>query len=196
MTWNATGAASSRPATDEKPLVEAAQHGNSEAFARLYEMYVERIFRYVNFRINDDQSAEDVTSEVFLKAWQNITQFHFDGSPFIAWLYQIAHHAVIDQYRSYRPAVLIPETGDMPDPLGDDPEENVDAHLKMDRIRHSIHKLTDEQQEVILLKFIAGFSTEEIARHLGKRQGAIRALQMRALKVLSEDLGWAKKEYE
>ncbi len=191
-----TGTASSEPAAGEKALVQAAQDGNQDAFAQLYDMYVERVYRYVYFRVGDDQSAEDVTSEVFLKAWENLDRYQLRGTPFVAWLYRIAHHIVIDQYRASRPVVPLEYAGEVADPVSNGLEVRVENHIRSANVRRSIQRLTEEQQHVIVMKFIAGFSTEEIARQMGKRQGAVRALQMRALKALAEDLGWMELGHE
>ncbi len=191
-----TGTASSGPAAEEQALVQAAQDGNTNAFAQLYEFYVERVFRYVYFRVSDDQLAEDITSDVFLKAWENLNHYQSRETPFIAWLYRIAHHTVIDQYRASRPVVPLEEAGEMADPPGDSLEKRVESRLRLDEVRHSIRHLTEEQQHVIVMKFIAGFSTQEIAREMGKNEGAVRALQMRALRALAEELGWMEVDHE
>jgi len=192
----ATGTASSEPAAGEHALVRAAQDGNSEAFAQLYDLYVERVFRYVYFRVSDDRTAEDVTSEVFLKAWENLAHYQSRETPFIAWLYRIAHHTVIDHYRASRASIPLEEVGEMADPVQADLEDGMENHIQSAQLRRSIQRLTREQQQVVILKFVVGLSTQEIARQMGKRQGAVRALQMRALKALAQDLGWMEWQYE
>jgi RNA polymerase sigma-70 factor, ECF subfamily len=192
----ANGTAPPQPVAEEKALVQAAQAGAAEAFARLYDLYVERIFRYVYFRVSDDQLAEDITSEVFLKAWENLDHYRWHDKPFIAWLYSIAHHAVIDQYRAARPSIALDEAAAQYISIENGMEESLDQHLRSETVRKSLQRLTGDQQEVLTLRFIAGLSTEEIARQMGKRQGAVRALQMRALKALAEDLGILELNYE
>src|SRR5215208_2275979 len=88
------------PLADEPHLVRQAKTGNSEAFGQLYDAYLERIYRFVYFRVEDQQTAEDITSQVFLKAWSNLDRFSFSRTPYLAWLYTIAHNAVIDHYRT------------------------------------------------------------------------------------------------
>ena len=85
---------------DEARLVHQAKSGNSEAFAQLYDAYVERVYRYILFRVSEDVTTEDLVSQVFLKAWQNLDRYKTGGSPFIAWLYTIARNLVIDYYRA------------------------------------------------------------------------------------------------
>jgi len=88
------------PLSNERQLVLQAQDGNPEAFGQLYDAYMERIYRFVYFRVEDEQTAEDITSQVFLKAWSNLDRFSFNRTPYLAWLYTIAHNAVIDHYRT------------------------------------------------------------------------------------------------
>ena len=84
------------PLSDEATLVRQAKTGDSDSFGTLYDAYLERIYRFVYFRVEDQQTAEDITSQVFLKAWENLGRFQIGGTPFLAWLYTIAHNAVID----------------------------------------------------------------------------------------------------
>src|SRR3990172_3766788 len=92
-------AARVRPLADEKHFVHQAKSGDADAFARLYDAYVERVYRYIFFRVADDQTAEDLTSLVFLRVWEHLSRYRLDGS-FLAWLYTIARNAVIDHYRT------------------------------------------------------------------------------------------------
>lgn len=175
-----------RAVEDESSLVRQARAGNAEAFAQLYDAYMERVYRYVYFRVSDRQTAEDITSQVFLRAWEHIRKYRLDGS-FLAWLYTIARNAVIDNYRTRKPLVALDDVVPVP---ADTPAPQEVAELRFDSeaLRGAIRYLTDEQQHVITLKFIAGYSTDEIARALRKRPGAIRALQMRALQALARHL--------
>src|ERR1700755_29782 len=97
--------ASLDPVTDELALVRRSQVGEQDAFARLYDAYVERIYRYIYFRVADQQVAEDITSQVFLKAWEKLSSYQSGSTPFIAWLYRIAHNAVIDSYRTKKVSI-------------------------------------------------------------------------------------------
>lgn len=183
------------PLADEPQLVRQAKTGDSEAFGSLYDAYLERIYRFVYFRVEDQQTAEDITSQVFLKAWENLGRFHIGGAPFLAWLYTIAHNAVIDYYRTRKVTAALDDVR-LSDPGHAEFVENgIDSAVEMDSIKIALQTLTDDQRQVLLLKFIDEMSNEEIARHLGKREGAIRALQMRGLKALAKRLA-EKKNYE
>lgn len=173
------------PAPDETVLVRKAKSGNAEAFGALYDAYVERVYRYIYFRVTDDQTTEDLTSQVFLKAWEHLDRYKPGGSPFIAWLYTIARNAVIDYYRTRKQTVPLEEVGALAveeEALDDRMERQFDVYI----LRTGLQQLTEEQQQVLTLKFMAKLTTEEVARIMGKREGAIRALQMRALQTLAK----------
>ncbi len=168
---------------DEKRLVDRAQSGDGEAFARLYEAYFDRVYRFIFFRVTDDQIAEDLASQVFLKAWENLHRYHPRG-PFLAWLYAIARNTVIDNYRTRKQTVSLEEAAPIasPDLRLDD---RVQLEFDVEILQAAMQHLTQEQQEVITLRFIADYDTAQIAKHMGKSEGAIRALQMRALQALA-----------
>jgi RNA polymerase sigma-70 factor (ECF subfamily) len=173
------------PLLDEADLIRRAKSGESEAFGHLYDAYVERVYRYVYFRVSDDALTEDLTSQVFLKAWENLDKYKPNGSPFLAWLYTIARNLVIDHYRTQKASVSIDEVAVLP---ADDhsPAHEVEERFRLQAMRDALQFLTEDQQQVLILKFIAGLPNENIAKIMNKREGAIRALQMRALKTLGK----------
>jgi RNA polymerase sigma-70 factor (ECF subfamily) len=176
------------PLTNERQLVLQAQDGNSEAFGQLYDAYMERIYRFVYFRVEDQQTAEDITSQVFLKAWSNLDRFQFSRTPYLAWLYTIAHNAVIDHYRTRKVTTALDDVQLSQPDHSEQVENEIDLTVEMGSVKMALQSLTDDQQKVLTLKFIEGMSNNEIARHLGKREGAIRALQMRGLQALAKQL--------
>lgn len=176
------------PLPNERQLVLQAQDGNSEAFGQLYDAYMERIYRFVYFRVEDQQTAEDITSQVFLKAWSNLDRFSFNRTPYLAWLYTIAHNAVIDHYRTRKVTAALDDVQLSQQDHAEAVENDIDLTAEMKSIKNALQMLTDDQQKVLTLKFIEGMSNNEIARHLGKREGAIRALQMRGLQALAKQL--------
>jgi len=168
---------------DERRLVEQAKSGDAEAFGQLYDAFVDRVYRFVFFRVTDVQMAEDLTSQVFLKAWENLGRYRPHG-PFLAWLYAIARNSVIDNYRTRKQTVSLDEAA----PLAAHDEkldDQVELQFEMKSLQVAMQHLTEEQQEVVTLKFIADYDTTEIAQRMGKSEGAIRALQMRALQALA-----------
>ncbi len=176
------------PLSNERQLVVQAQSGNSEAFGQLYDAYMERIYRFVYFRVEDQQTAEDITSQVFLKAWNNLDRFSFNRTPYLAWLYTIAHNAVIDHYRTRKVTTALDDVQLSQQDHSEAVENEIDLSAEMKVIKEALQTLTDDQQKVLTLKFIEGMSNNEIALHLGKREGAIRALQMRGLQALAKQL--------
>lgn len=186
---NSDSVKSSRmPLADERQLVLQAQDGDAEAFGRIYDGYVERIYRFVFFRVDDQQTAEDLTSQVFLKAWSNLDRFEFTRTPYIAWLYTIAHNTVIDHYRTRKVTTALEDVQLSQPDDAEAVENQIDLTVEMKTIKAAMQSLTEDQQQVLHLRFIEGMSNTEIAQQLGKREGAIRALQMRGLQALAKQL--------
>ena len=176
------------PLANERQLVLQAQDGNTEAFGQLYDAYMERIYRFVYFRVEDQQTAEDITSQVFLKAWSNLDRFSFNRTPYLAWLYTIAHNAVIDHYRTRKVTTALDDVQLSQPDHSEAVENDIDLTAEMQSVKTALQALTDDQQKVLTLKFIEGMSNNEIAHQLRKREGAIRALQMRGLQALAKQL--------
>jgi len=173
------------PATDESKLISLSKQGDPEALASLYACYVERITRYVYSRVTDHQLAEDITSRIFLKMLEKLDTYQVGQSPVIAWLYRMAHNAVIDHYRMKRTFISLEDLHQAEVKQEDGIEEKLELQIKSQQLRAALQVLTEEQQRVLILKFIDGLSTREIARQLGKQPGSVRSLQMRALQKLS-----------
>ncbi len=173
--------AGDRPGPDEASLIRRAKSGDANAFGRLYDASVQRIYRYVFFRVTDAEVAEDLTSEVFLKAWENLHRYR-PGGPFVAWLYTIARNTVIDHYRTRKASISLDQTVIKHDPGLD---EKVDLQYEVETLQRAMQHLTEEQREVLSLRFVAEMDTEQIAQRMRKSEGAIRALQMRALQALA-----------
>ena len=183
------------PTTDELKLISLSQQGDAEAFARLYACYVERITRYVYFRVTDHELAEDITSRIFIKMLEKLKTYQVGQSPVIAWLYRMAHNAVIDHYRTKKTFISLEDVhqSEVRQEVGI--EEKLDLQSKSQQLRAALQLLPEEQQRVLILKFVDGLSTREIAGQLGKRQGAVRALQMRALQRLARCLGLQRGQF-
>ena len=178
--------ASQLSAEEETLLIRKAASGEANAFARLYDFYVDEVYRFIFFRVSNEQIAEDLTSQLFVKVWDKLDSYEPRGVRFGAWLFQIARNMVIDYYRTRKETVAL-EDGALtkPDPQAN-VAKNVEKKLEGERMRAMLEHLTDDQREVITLKFIDGFSTNEIAEVMKKKPGAIRALQMRGLQQLAK----------
>lgn len=134
-----------------------------DAFTCLYDAYVDRIYRYVYFRVVDDRLCENITSQVFLEAWEKLPSYQTSSSPIISWLYSIAYHIVIAHgYHQNMPA-----------------EESA-MQIKSEQLHDALHELADKQQQVLILQLLCGFSTAKRVRQHDKQQGTMRALQMHA----------------
>lgn len=167
----------------EKNLVNRARKGEAEAFGLLYDHYMPQIFRFIYLKVSHREEAEDLTHQVFMKAWQNITNYEEQGFPFSSWLYQISRNQVIDYYRQKKPQLdieLVKEN------LFIDTLPDTDQKLEFNKIIKTLNKLTQEQKDVIIMHFINDQSIKEIANILKKSEGAIRLLQHRALNRLKK----------
>jgi RNA polymerase sigma-70 factor, ECF subfamily len=151
------------------------------AFGELYDLFVDRVYRYLYFRTGQQAEAEDLTEQVFLKAWEAIGRYRWQGRPFLAWLYRLAHNVHIDHVRKQRPTTSLTDDNRPIDVPSDAATTELARRLDADLIARALAELTPEQQRVIVLKFIEGLGNEQIACIMDKREGAIRALQMRAL---------------
>jgi len=169
-------------------LLERAVARDQAAFAELYDRYVDQVYRYVYFRTANSADAEDLTEQVFLQAWAKIDRFHWQGKPFQAWLYRVAHNVVIDWRRRAVPNQSL-DDGEHPIELEcASAARTMAAWIDADLLAGAIKRLTPDQQQVITLKFLNGFDTASVARIMDKREGTIRALQLRALHSLRREL--------
>lgn len=173
---------------EEQRLITRAQRGDTEAFAGLYRAHVQAIFRYVYHRVNDRALAEDITGDVFIKAIEGLPKFQDTGTPFLAWLYRIAHARVVDYYRQQDRRPSESDVDDEPVAVEVDMDEQLLRHQAADILREAIAALTDDQQQVIILRFIEGHRIETVATLLNKNANAIKALQHRALRALAARL--------
>jgi RNA polymerase sigma-70 factor (ECF subfamily) len=167
-------------------LVEQAQAGDAEAFGHLYDRYVDLVHRYIYYRLGDRSSAEDFTSETFLRAWRRIGTVTNQGRDIGAWFITIARNIVLDHVKSsrYRLEIATAEMLDA-DRVQDGPEGAVLDQLASAELLKCVKQLNAEQQECIVLRFLEGLSVAETASVMGKNEGAIKALQHRAVRRLA-----------
>jgi RNA polymerase sigma-70 factor (TIGR02952 family) len=167
-------------------LVRLAQQGDAEAFGRLYDHYVTMVFRYLYHRVGDRALAEDFTSETFMRALRRIDSLSFQGRDVGAWLVTIARNIVRDHVKSSRYRLEV-STADMRDAdrTTEGPEDAVVSRLTHEQLLACVRQLGSEQQECISLRFLQGLSVAETAAVMGKKDGAIKALQHRAVRRLA-----------
>ncbi len=166
------------------PEIEAlagkAVEGDGDAFGKLYDIYIDRVYRHIYYKIGNKEDAEDLTQKTFLRAWDAIGKYRKTATPFIAWLLKISNNLVIDFYRSRKPHEDIDFDTVMAKP-STNPETIIEEQFTRDEIRKAIRKLKGDRQQVILMRYIEDFSYPEIAAALGKTEGAIRVILHRGL---------------
>ena len=172
---------------DEEQLVQRAKQHDEEAFAQLYEEYFDKIYRYVALRIGDRMEAEDLTQQVFLNAIKAISSFRWKGVPFSAWLFRIAHNQVVDYLRKKKKRVSIPLEESLV-ASDDDPQLILERKLNIEQLTSATRKLTLAQQEVVSLRFAGEMSVAQVAKVMGRSEGAVKALQHSAIVALREVL--------
>ncbi len=179
---------------DEENLVRRAQQYDQQAFARLYEANFDKIYRYVTVKIGDRMEAEDIAQQVFLKALQSISAYQWQGVPFSAWLFRIAHNQVVDHLRKRKkqPVTLFDETlagsGD------GNPQLITEHNMEVKQLVTATGQLSKLQREVISLRFAGELSIAEVAKIMGKSQGAVKALQHSAIMALRRILAVENNE--
>lgn len=173
-----------------RALVLRAKAGDNDAFGTLYDRYLDLVYRYIYFRVGSHPLAEDLTSETFLRALRRITDFTWQGRDFGAWLVTIARNLVTDHFKSsrYRLEVTTAEVLDVPIDGAHIPENAVVTAIINDRVLRAVRELNPEQQECVVLRFLHGLSLAETALIMGKKSGAIKALQFRAIRSLARAL--------
>lgn len=174
--------------------IERARKGDREAIAQLYHTYAQMIFRYIVYRVDTNEDAEDITAEVFVKMVEGLPSYRVTGAPFESWLYRIAAARVTDYRRRKRrrPQSELSETLSSGD---DSPEESLEQEAEVDVLRAAIRSLSDEQQSILVLRFIERKSHQEVAEILKKSVSAVKTIQYRALNQLASVLGTEKTRH-
>jgi RNA polymerase sigma-70 factor, ECF subfamily len=169
-------------------LVRRAVEGDLKAYGTLYSYYVDRIYRYVYYQVGNKTMAEDVTEEVFIKGLKSIRTCRGKEKTFSAWLYKIASNHVIDIRRRHHKHISFDKCEDINFITETNPLQEAEDSFERQRVMEAVSSLPRAQRKIILLKFFNEVENVEISRITGKREGAIRALQMRALANLRKKL--------
>jgi len=176
---------------NEESVVCSAQKGDGEAFSLLYEENFDKLYRYMMLRVSDRAEAEDMTQQVFIKAFEALPGYKWSGAPFASWLFRIAHNQVVDWQRK--------RSKQGKEPLEaatavstDGPEDYVETKLSIEEVVAASKGLTAAQREVLGLRFGAEMSTAEVAKIVGKSEGAVKALQHAAVSALRQTLSREK----
>ena len=171
---------------DEEQLIEQAKT-DPEAFGRLYELYVEKIYNYIYYRLGNHHDAEDLTAKVFYRALNHIAHYNQKGVPFAAWLYRIAHNLVVNWHRDHSRRQMVGlENLDLSGDKQESPHHAAEQTNERELLLAAIQHLPRERQELLMLKFVERMSNAEIGRVLGRSEGAVKSLYHRTLVSLKE----------
>ena len=173
---------------DEESLIRRAKKRDQVALTQLYEENFDRIYRYIVLKIGDRTEAEDMTQQVFLNAIQSIASYKWQGMPFSSWLYRIAHNQIVDHLRKKSKRITVPLDDSMP-VHAEDPRRKTEQKIEIEEIVEASKGLTKAQREVISLRFSGELSVAEVAKTMGRSEGAIKALQHSAIAALRKALG-------
>ena len=177
---------SSAEREEDAALARRAGSGEAEAFGVLYDRYVDAVYRYVFYRVRNEAEAEDVTSDVFMRALRAIPKYE-PRQAFLAWLYRIARNAVIDRSRRQAARQQVSFEDALAHPNADqvvNPDAGLLAGSDASVVRVAMQQLTPLQQEILVLRYVEGYDTKTISKLVGKRDGTIRGIEFRALSAL------------
>lgn len=175
----------------EREMVQRAQNLDEGALAWLYQVYYPKIYNYAVIQLSDTHLAEDIASNVMLKVLESLGSYQYRGVPFAAWAFRIARNQIIDLHRRRKRRgeveldveIAIASNSDY------DPQPMAERAMERSQIQAALQLLTEDQRQVIILKFIDGFDNRSIAKILGRSEGAIKSLQHRALLALRKHIG-------
>ncbi|HWQ11204.1 MAG TPA: sigma-70 family RNA polymerase sigma factor [Roseiflexaceae bacterium] len=168
-------------------LVARLKANDDDAYREVVARYGDALYSYIYGITGDHHLSEDVISETYLRMVERIDGYTFYGAPFKAWLYRIAHNLAINALKRRRFTVPVTDMASA-EPAGDDPAATVGARMEAEELRAAIAGLTEDQQQVVLLRFVGGHSHLEVARALEKTETAVKQLQLRALRSLGRML--------
>ena len=172
-----------------RALVDLAKDGDAEAFGQLYDHYVTGVFRFIYYRVGSQQLAEDLTSETFVRGLRAIQRFTWQGKDFGAWLTTIARNLIADHFKSSRSRLeIVSETIPEGRTHAASPEQEVLSLISNEMLFEAVGSLPPEQRDCLLMRFIQGLSIAQTAAALGRSEGAIKQLQLRAVRSLAKSL--------
>ena len=173
---------------DPRALMRLAKEGDSRAFNKLYRLYFTPIFRYIYFRVKTKETAEDLAQEVFLKVYRSLAVFKATKASPLAYFFTVARNTVIDYWKKKKDILTDDLESFKAVDKAKNPAEMADIKIAGETLQKAVKKLTEEQQEVIVMKFISDLPNKEIANLLSKTEEAVRQIQCRALKALRQEL--------
>lgn len=183
-TWTVDKLSPGRTEAVSKETIKRAQNGDANAISELYEQYKPAVYRYLYFRCEGQQVAEELTTEVFIRVIENLPRYKLRSTPFQAWLFRIARNLVIDHYRrsKIRQHLALDENWAG---TKEGTESIVERKLDIEELRQALRKLSPDQCDVVVMRFLADMPISQVAQTMKKSQGAVKMLQTRALKSLN-----------
>jgi RNA polymerase sigma-70 factor (ECF subfamily) len=174
------------PTYEDASLIKEAKEGDVEAFGELYERYSESMFRFVYSQTSNRLDAEDLTADVFLRAWKSLPRYQERGFSFSAYLFRIARNVLIDNRRKRKPVDVVTEDEIMnfPDTISSDPSALLSTKMQHRELVGILDQLREDYRTVLVLRFLNELSPEETSQVMGRSVGAVRVLQHRALTSL------------
>ncbi len=170
---------------EEQKIIIACQRGSKEEFGRLYDSYARKIYDFVYYKTHHKETAEDITSRVFIKALEKIDTFSCERGFFSAWIYQIARNSVIDFYRTKKGDIGIDDVWDLAS--SDNIERDIDVRQKLEKVEEYLKKIKSSQREIIILRVWQGMSYKEIAEILDKSEASCKMMFSRAINDLRKE---------
>ncbi len=174
-----------------RKLVEQTQNGDLDAFGRIYDLLYDRIYAFVLHQVGSRTHAEDITAGVFVGALEKLEGFSWRGAGFTAWLYRIARNDVVDHFRRHgrnlKELAVMEEALELPSDVRVD--EMVESAWSELELIQAVRRLSDDQRQVVLLRLVGNLSNRQIGKVVSKSEGAVKALQHRALQNLRKMLG-------
>lgn len=169
-------------------MIRRAREGDRQAIALIYEMYVDRIYRYVGYRITSDIDVEDVVAQVFVRMVEGLSKYRLTGAPFEAWLYRIAAARIADFYREHKRGENVELTESL---AGDEPlpETRLVESQEKDDLIGAVQQLSEDEQTVLVLRFVERRSHKDVADIMGRTVAAVKSIQHRGLIRLASLLG-------
>jgi RNA polymerase sigma factor (sigma-70 family) len=171
---------------EELGILEECRNGNLTRFSALYDLYAEKIYRFIYLKTHHKETAEDIMSVVFIKTLENISSYDMKKAKFSTWLYRIAGNTVIDHYRAARPSANIEDAWDISD--GIDIARDADMKLRLATVQKHMQKLAPKQRDIIMMRIWQDMSYEEIAEIMGSSTDAARMLFSRAMRELKKEM--------
>lgn len=172
--------------TEDTQIIKKIQQGETEEFGRLYDSYIEKIYKFVYYKTHHKETAEDIVSLVFIKAQKKIQNFDLSTGTFQSWLYTIARNTVIDHYKTKKHDSNIEDAWD----LSSDENIELDTDMKMslEKLETYISKLKSDQRDILIMRLWQGLSYKEIAEALGKSEASCKMTFSRSIKKLREEM--------